>query len=67
MTHFLGGKTYTLPFLSSDHDMAVNVDVMNSEFIDRSQEVWDKVEKDRWIYDLDQEEGFVPNFNRMKK
>jgi len=50
-----------------EHDRAVNVDQMNNEFIARSQEVWDKVEKDRWIYDLDQEEGFVPNFNKGKK
>ena len=50
-----------------EHDRAVNVDQMNNEFISRSQEVWDKVEKERWIYDLDQEEGFVPNFNKAKK
>ena len=50
-----------------EHDRAVNVDQMNNEFISRSQEVWDKVEKERWIYDLDQEEGFVPNFNKAKQ
>ncbi len=47
--------------------MPVNIDAMNNEFMARSQEVWDKVERDRWIYDLDQEEGFVPNFNKMAK
>ena len=40
---------------------------MNNEFMGRSQEVWDKVEKDRWIYDLDQDDGYVPNFSKRKK
>ena len=29
--------------------MAVNVDAMNTAYIARSQEVWDKVEKDRFV------------------
>jgi len=47
-----------------DHDAPVNVDAMNAEFIERSQEVWDAVERDRWIYNLDNDEGMAPNFRK---
>lgn len=47
-----------------EHDTPVNVDAMNAEFIERSQEVWDAVEKDRWIYNLDNDEGMAPNFRQ---
>lgn len=47
-----------------EHDMPVNVDAMNAEFIERSQEVWDAVEKDRWIYNLENDEGMAPNFRQ---
>ena len=51
-----------------DHDQAVNVDAMNAEFIARSEEVWDASEKERWIYDLDNDDGcFVPNFSKNRK
>ncbi len=49
---------------STDHSLPINVDAMNSEFVARSQEVWDAVERDRWLYDLDKDEGFVPNFKK---
>ena len=39
---------YTLFFHVSDHTMPVNVDAMNTAYIARSQEVWDRVEKDRY-------------------
>jgi len=47
-----------------EHDLPVNVDAMNAEFIERSQEVWDAVEKDRWIYNLENDEGMAPNFRQ---
>jgi len=47
-----------------EHDTPVNVDAMNAEFIERSQEVWDAVEKDRWIYNLENDEGMAPNFRQ---
>lgn len=46
------------------YDTPLNVDAMNTEFIARSQQVWADVEKERWLFDLDQEEGFVPNFKK---
>ena len=39
---------------------------MNGEYIKRSHEVWDAMEKDRWIYNLDNDDGFVPNFAASK-
>lgn len=50
-----------------EYDIPVNVDAMNAEFIARSQEVWDAVEKDRWIYNLENDDGIAPNFNKKKK
>lgn len=50
-----------------DYETPVNVDAMNSEYIKRSHEVWDSMEKDRWIYNLENDEGFVPNFSNKKK
>ena len=51
----------------SEYDIPVNVDAMNAEFIARSQEVWDAVEKDRWIYNLENDDGIAPNFNKKRK
>jgi hypothetical protein len=42
------------------------VDAMNAEYIKRSHEVWDAMEKDRWIYNLENDDGFVPNFTASK-
>jgi len=39
---------------------------MNAEYIKRSHEVWDAMEKDRWIYNLENDDGFVPNFQTSK-
>ena len=39
---------------------------MNAEFIARSQEVWDAVERDRWIYNLENDDGIAPNFNKNR-
>jgi len=50
-----------------EYDIPVNVDAMNAEFIARSQEVWDAVEKDRWIYNLENDDGIAPNFNKNRK
>uniref|UniRef100_A0A0K2UPK5 tRNA selenocysteine-associated protein 1 n=1 Tax=Lepeophtheirus salmonis TaxID=72036 RepID=A0A0K2UPK5_LEPSM len=50
-----------------EYNIPVNVDGLNVEFISRSEEVWDSVEKDRWLYSLDNEDGFVPNFKPMDK
>ena len=44
---------------------AVNVDALNAEFVERSQAVWDAVEKDRWIYNLENDEGMAPNFRKQ--
>ena len=49
-----------------EHDAPINVDAMNAEFIQRSQDVWDNVERDRWIYNLENDEGIVPNFRKNK-
>ena len=40
---------------------------MNAEFIARSQEAWDAIEKDRWIYNLENDDGIAPNFNKNRK
>lgn len=50
-----------------EYDTPVNVDAMNAEFIARSQEVWDAVEKDRWIYNLENDDGIAPNFNKNRR
>ena len=50
-----------------EHDVPVNVDAMNAEYIARSQEVWDAVERDRWIYNLENDDGIAPNFNKNRK
>ena len=50
----------------TEYDTSVNVDAMNVEYIKRSNEVWDAMEKDRWIYNLDNDDGFVPNFATSK-
>ena len=52
--------------LIPEYDAPVNVDAMNAEYIKRSLEVWDSMEKDRWIYNLENDDGFVPNFQTSK-
>jgi len=39
---------------------------MNTEYIARSQEVWDSIEADRWLYNLDNDEGILPDFKSTK-
>lgn len=50
-----------------EHSVPVNVDAMNTDYMNRSQEVWDSIEQDRWLYNLDNEEGILPNFKSSKK
>ena len=50
-----------------DHSAPINVDAMNTEFISRSTEVWDQMEADRWIYNLENEHGILPDIKRKKK
>jgi len=46
-----------------DPSAKVNVDAMNEEYMGRSKEVWDELERSRWLHELDKEEGFVPKFD----
>merc|ERR1712018_424136 len=50
-----------------EYDSPINVDAMNAEFIARSQKVWDAVERDRWIYNLENDDGIAPNFNKNRR
>lgn len=54
-------------FSDLDHSVPLNVDGMNSEYIARSQEVWDSIEADRWIYNLDNDEGIAPDFRKKSR
>jgi len=45
-------------------DTQVDVDAMNKEFMERSLEVWDGVERDRWLYNFDTEDSIVPDFDK---
>lgn len=45
-----------------DHSAPINVDAMNTEYMDKSNQVWDSMEKDRWLYNLDGDEGILPKF-----
>ena len=49
-----------------DHSAPVNVDAMNTEYINKSNQVWDTMESERWIYNLDGEEGIVPTVKKSK-
>ena len=40
---------------------------MNTDYMNRSQEVWDSIEQDRWLHNLDNEEGILPNFKSKKR
>ena len=55
-----------MDFFLLEHNGPVNVDAMNTEYISRSQEVWDSIEADRWLYNLDNDEGILPDFNQPK-
>merc|ERR1719410_3144988 len=45
----------------------LNVDAMNIDYISKSNEVWDEMEKERWLYNLDGEEGILPKFKKDTK
>jgi len=45
-------------------DVPVNVDAMNKDFMTNSLEVWDSMEKDRWIYCFDTEDSIIPDFDK---
>eukprot|EP00092_Neocalanus_flemingeri_P088190 GFUD01111405.1.p1 GENE.GFUD01111405.1~~GFUD01111405.1.p1 ORF type:complete len:360 (-),score=117.09 GFUD01111405.1:22-1101(-) len=45
-------------------DTPVNVDAMNKEFMDRSVEAWEGIERDRWLYSFDTEDSIIPNFDK---
>jgi len=45
-------------------DVPVNVDAMNKEFMDRSIETWDGIERDRWLYSFDTEDSIIPDFDK---
>lgn len=47
-----------------DHSTPINVDAMNTEYINKSNEVWDAMESDRWIYNLDNDVGILPDFKK---
>lgn len=46
----ISGTPQLLPILNYllDHDLPLNVDAMNMDFIRKSQEVWDVIEEDRY-------------------
>ena len=45
-------------------DVPVNIDAMNKEFMDRSNETWDAIERDRWLYSFDTEDSIIPDFEK---
>ena len=45
-------------------DVPVNIDAMNREFMERSVETWDGMEKDRWLYSFDTEDSIIPDFEK---
>lgn len=45
-------------------DVPVNVDALNREFMERSLEAWDSVDKDRWLYSFDTEDSMIPDFEK---
>ena len=49
-----------------DHNGPVLVEAMNTEYFARSQEVWDSIEADQWFYNLDMDEGILPDFNSTR-
>jgi len=50
-----------------DHSAPLNVDAMNTDYINKSNEVWDGIEKDRWLYNLDGDEGILPKFKKNNR
>lgn len=48
-------------------DVPVNVDAMNREFMERSLEAWDAIDKDRWIYSFDTEDSIIPDFDKQSE
>ena len=50
-----------------DHSTPLNIDAMNTDYINKSNEVWDSMEKDRWLYNLDGEVGILPDFRKKSK
>ena len=45
-------------------DVPVNIDAMNKEFMERSIETWDGIERDRWLYSFDTEDSIIPDFEK---
>jgi len=45
-------------------DIPVNVDAMNKEFMERSIEAWEGIERDRWLYSFDTEDSIIPDFDK---
>jgi len=45
-------------------NVPVNVDSMNKEFMERSVEAWDNVDRDRWLYNFDTEDSIIPDFDK---
>jgi len=45
-------------------NVPVNVDAMNREYMERSLEAWDSVDKDRWLYSFDTEDSIIPDFDK---
>lgn len=37
---------------------------MNKEFMERSLDAWDGIDKDRWIYSFDTEDSIIPDFDK---
>jgi len=50
-----------------DHSGPLNVDAMNTDYISKSNEVWDGIENDRWLYNLDDDEGILPKFKKITR
>lgn len=40
------------------------MDALNREFMERSLEAWDSVDKDRWLYSFDTEDSMIPDFEK---
>ena len=36
-------------------------------FFSKSNEVWDGIENDRWLYNLDGDEGILPKFKKNNR
>ena len=41
--------------------------MLSFSFFSKSNEVWDGIEKDRWLYNLDGDEGILPKFKKNNR